>query len=279
MTRKSEKTWVFVHIPKTAGTTLARSISPTWFPDRRHVFSYAGFSAEEQVRRRQKLTERLNYEGIDFVGGHDVYGLLDHLPLKAQHFSFFRDPLERLVSLWFHHKHKPNPAPSWSWLIQHVGTFEFFAEAVNPMSEFLYSYMTQEENWAFDARLRERLPSDHIYSANQTIVRNLAMLTLPEHAPDIYEEMKQIALPRIDATIPLISERFEESVNYLAAIMGKRKTSYARQRPSLAAEGEREEALAVIEKARAKHTEASAFYQARIAHFEALLKAQPKSEA
>jgi len=272
-TVSDDRLWIFVHIPKTAGTTFNRTVARSWFRTNAHIFQYAGFGPEEQVRRRAKLKERAGNRDVSYVSGHDVYGLGDGLQHDTQYFSFFRDPVMRLVSLWFHHRYRDGGKairPDWQTLFDRYGNCADFVRDTNPLAEYVYSYLTQEENWAFDKRLREILPADDFFAQSQSLVRNLAMMTLPQEAPDLYEEMSSLAFSRIDQALPLISEKFDEGLEVLGAMMGKKPVAYQRQRQSPAAKAEREEVLELLPELRAYHPEAMAFYQKQVDRFEAL---------
>ncbi|MNS28030.1 Sulfotransferase family protein [compost metagenome] len=88
-----DKLLVSVHIPKTAGTSLAQALE-TWFGDR--------------LRRHYRNSAQLSSAADDAPGvcvhGHfqpDEPGRVrDHFPQADQFITVMRDPFQRMISLW-----------------------------------------------------------------------------------------------------------------------------------------------------------------------------------
>lgn len=258
------KIWVFCHVPKTAGTTFQREISKAWFPSGRHVFSHRHFSLEEQKRRRDKLALRSKGEGVSYVGGHYVYGLADGLGIPVQHFSFIRDPVSTLVSYWFHHLNKPG-GPSLEWVGNKYESCEQFVRGENPLDTYINAYLSVEELMSFDQRFRERFPG---CARNSISVINSS---IRKDAPDIYDEKTALAFARIDRAIPLISERFDDGLTVLSAVMNKPVISYQRQRET-GPSRERDIALEMLPDLQKCHPESMAFYDRQVSRFENLME-------
>lgn len=277
-----KKIWVFVHIPKTAGTTLQREFHPKWFPKGAHIFGFGGFvhddikmREKEQKRRREKFAGNTIRQEVKLISGHDVFGLANDFGIPVQHFSFFRHPVDRMVSYFFHHQLKAeqnNESSGWSEIIAQFKNCEGFIANTDPMLEHYYSYLTMEENFAFEKRLRKKLGAYHPLQASQTQFRKLAEMTLPNACPEIYEEMKEKSLPRIEAAIPLISERFDESLQCLAKLMDKPIYPYERQRVNKSHDENRLEILDKLPELRRLHPEACEFYNEQVSRFEKICK-------
>lgn len=103
---------IFIHIPKTAGTSF-RAAAETWFGKRRILFDY-GTHARKTSRVFRDLEEgRLEWpEVVECVGRSSF--VTGHFPVnryikdfeKACFCTFVRDPVQRMISQYFHHKHK-----------------------------------------------------------------------------------------------------------------------------------------------------------------------------
>lgn len=99
-------TLIFLHILKTAGTTLNIILENYYppertfatFPNRRHPEgSLEGF-------RALSAAEKAN---IDLLTGHMGFGLHRDLPRPAVYITILRDPVERVVSRYYHEKRDP----------------------------------------------------------------------------------------------------------------------------------------------------------------------------
>ena len=86
---------VFLHIPKTAGTsfvTLARTRYEHRYniPPGDHLRDLARLAIVSRVRR------------LDLVSGHTFYGVHRLIPGDVTYVTFLRDPVERVISMYFY---------------------------------------------------------------------------------------------------------------------------------------------------------------------------------
>lgn len=108
-TPKPEKTLIFVHIPKTAGSTLSSILERQYDPSKTWKFYPTYSSARESFNYFQKLpeSERIKFK---LVSGHIYYGLHDLLPQPSTYITMLRDPIDRLVSsYYFIRRHSTHP--------------------------------------------------------------------------------------------------------------------------------------------------------------------------
>ena len=87
---------IFLHIPKTAGTTFNGIL--------REVYG-SGFLRIPP--RKWRKTRRLP-KGVRVVTGHMPYGVHYQWGIKPAYITFLRDPVERIISLWWHAKKHTN---------------------------------------------------------------------------------------------------------------------------------------------------------------------------
>ncbi len=93
-------TIIFLHIPKTAGTTLNAILQKQYKPQQIY---YLGANAQESIRDYQQLA-RAEKEAIRLVSGHTALGFHDYVPGSSTYFTFLRDPIERVVSFYYYVK-------------------------------------------------------------------------------------------------------------------------------------------------------------------------------
>lgn len=190
-----DRTAIFLHIGKTAGTTL-NSVLDREFPSAAifTVDSHEDASARAQLTRlRAQELARLR-----LVRGHLMYGVHEVLPQRALYFSLLRDPCERLISAYGH--------------IRSVPSHRLHRQVVDgglSFEEFVTSGVTIEtDNWqlrclAGDADTRFGECDERMLDrAIENVRRDFAFLG--------------------------IAERFDESLIALSRMYGWRNISYVR---------------------------------------------------
>ena len=284
-----KKIWVFCHIQKTAGTTFQREISKVWFPSR--LILPIGKLAtpnrefgekkqleveliEEQKLRRVKVklfleesNKEVTNKGKFYLGGHRVYGLADELGIPVQHFSFIREPISRLVSNWFHHKDKGSSKRS-----DVHSDCEQFIRNSNPLAHYIQAYLTIEETTNFFLRYVERFP-EHPSTSYRKFTLESRKFT-----PDIYSEMQKLAFSRIDKAIPLITERFDDSLAILSGLMEKPLVPFEPQRVGKSSY-DRDLIQEMLPDLRKLHPESTDFYNRQITRFEYLMERRSTKDA
>ncbi len=87
---------IFLHIPKTAGTTLLNILDRQYPPE--IVYSF-GADAHASVAEFQALDEEKR-SAIRLLRGHMAYGLHDYLPGSPNYFTVLREPAARVISYY-----------------------------------------------------------------------------------------------------------------------------------------------------------------------------------
>ncbi len=101
------KALLFLHVHKTAGTTLHRIIEREYNPF--HIYTIEGGRVEWSIDHLKKLPERRR-AALQVVKGHMSFGLHEQLPQPSTYITFLRDPVERCISSYYYSKGNPfNP--------------------------------------------------------------------------------------------------------------------------------------------------------------------------
>ncbi len=88
---------VFLHIPKTAGTTLHRIIERQYAPE--EMYS-VGLVDGHSVAHLQQM-EEAQRAGIRMFRGHMGFGVHQYLPGPTTYFTVLRDPVDRVISYYY----------------------------------------------------------------------------------------------------------------------------------------------------------------------------------
>jgi hypothetical protein len=128
----------FVHIPKTAGTTLNSILAREYFPDETYEVMMRGMSLaipDSTILSRptisfskiHRLKSALNRpHSLRLIRGHFDLSLGKILPPDTQYFTLLRDPVERAISHYHHYRRQTtdpiHPLALQSTLTEWVGT-------------------------------------------------------------------------------------------------------------------------------------------------------------
>jgi hypothetical protein len=89
---------IFLHIPKTAGTTLNRIIE--WQYNPLSIYTMDPYGIRATVERFKKLSEERRRR-IRVVRGHLLYGIHEFLPQGATYITMLREPVARFLSSYY----------------------------------------------------------------------------------------------------------------------------------------------------------------------------------
>jgi hypothetical protein len=92
---------LFLHIHKTAGTTLNRIIEREYNPFL--VYTIEGKRIEWSIDHFKRLSEARR-AGLRVIKGHMSFGLHEFLPQPSTYITFLRDPIERCISSYSYSK-------------------------------------------------------------------------------------------------------------------------------------------------------------------------------
>ena len=104
MGRSDEPTIIFVHIPRTAGTTLNRILGRTYPQQRTYAFPTTDIEGSVVAFRSLPAEERRRFR---LLRGHITFGIHDAVPRPFTYITLLRDPVDRLVSTYSYILEKP----------------------------------------------------------------------------------------------------------------------------------------------------------------------------
>lgn len=98
------KALIFLHIPKTAGTTLNRIIE--WQYNPLSIFTLDPYRIRATAKRLKALSEQRRRR-LRMVRGHLYYGIHEFLPQGATYITMLREPVARILSSYFFIQRRP----------------------------------------------------------------------------------------------------------------------------------------------------------------------------
>ena len=99
----AERPLIFLHIPKTAGTSFLDVLKRVYPTD--GVYEIYG-EISDRIEKLQALPE-LERRKINCLSGHYKFGLHEDLPGSATYVTFLRDPVERVISHYYYVRRFP----------------------------------------------------------------------------------------------------------------------------------------------------------------------------
>lgn len=104
MRAMAERALLFLHLPKTAGTTLNRILE--WQYNPLSIFTIDPYRIRATAERLAQLSESRR-RSIRVIRGHFYYGLHDILPQGGTYITILRDPVARLFSSYYFVQRRP----------------------------------------------------------------------------------------------------------------------------------------------------------------------------
>jgi len=186
----------FLHIPKTAGSSLRQVVEANYAPEELEVIGvhWTNWLRFDEVKRR--IRDKPN---IRAVHGHFAFGLHEHIGGEAEYVTFLRKPRARVVSGYFHLRRHPK----------------------NTLRETV-QHMT----------LAEYLDSEMVIDVDNGMVRRLSGAADSVPFGEIGESHLQTAISNLKKHFVFAGtlERFDPSLYLLAERLSWRRRHYTKER-------------------------------------------------
>jgi len=190
MAMSESKTLIFVHIPKTAGSSLIAVLEKQYPVHRTYSTSYGGYYPDGRplddyhgsVKSFYALPpERLAQ--IDLLYGHMPYGLHEKLPRPAEYFTFLREPVSRLISNYFFEGRTPN-SPLYE--LVRSGAMDLEAYHAHIVDVGIDNIQTRMIAGIFDPAGGPPVTPDILRRAEENLTQCFALVGLQEAFEDSY---------------------------------------------------------------------------------------------
>jgi hypothetical protein len=200
---------LFLHVPKTAGSTLKNCIyhhyavpgyGADWFHDGIYYFPY-GFHKARRPDFTPEVRTMFARDDLRAVTGHFWFGAHEHVPQPCFYITLLRDPVDRVVSL-YHHVRKTED------------------EQVNEADEQFH------ERVAAGATLEEFVADLGCREADNDQTRRIAGVEPP--FGEVRDETLERAKANLRDRIAFVGtvERFDESLIALKRLLGWERVFY-----------------------------------------------------
>jgi hypothetical protein len=100
-----EGTVIFIHIPKTAGTTMNQIIERQYKPNA--IFTINSKRMKSSIDRLKRL-DRVSKSKIKLLRGHMSFGLHEFFFKPCTYITILRDPIDRIISHYYFVLNNPN---------------------------------------------------------------------------------------------------------------------------------------------------------------------------
>ncbi len=111
---ESRRKLVFLHIPKTAGTSFRRILEHN-YPGPKLVSLYCHFPFDDELTQRLRARARV----AEAFVGHIPFGVDQALGVSADYVTFLRHPIERAIS-YYRHNERHSDSPHYHQLKQGI---------------------------------------------------------------------------------------------------------------------------------------------------------------
>jgi Sulfotransferase family len=184
---------VFIHIPKTAGSTIRSIISRQYGTEGVLYFEPTSTHWPAGLSPQAFLDRECRSRNVNLITGHHQYGMHEYTRTKTRYFSMVRDPISR------------------------------------ELSNYYYAFSYPEHLYREQIKSGRLTPEDFLRIQAQEISNSQAYLLSGPYR--VGNSPRLTALHNVESEILAvgISERFDESLLYIAKTLGWRPPIYSKK--------------------------------------------------
>ena len=186
------KALIFLHIPKTAGTTLNRIIE--WQYNPLTIFTMDPYRIRATPERLKKLSEQRRRR-LQVVRGHLYYGVHEFLPQGATYITLLREPVARFFSSYYFIQRRPLHPMHRKVTTERIGVEDFIR--LTPHRQNLQCSLVAgiKNNGTCDERTLE--------NAKENLVKSFSVVGICER----FEESLMLIAKTFDWEVPFYENR------------------------------------------------------------------------
>lgn len=166
-------TAIFLHIPRTGGTTLDQIISRNY---RQHEIYATGNVGDDGVVAFSQMSPAQKAR-IKLIKGHMAYGLHESVPGPSAYFTFLRDPIERAIS-HFHFVRRMPEHPAHRFIVGENLDIESTLE--RHLDFMLFNAQVRMLSGAWHDPRPGQCTVDHLRLAQKRLQEDIAVIGLTE---------------------------------------------------------------------------------------------------
>ncbi|MCP4423323.1 MAG: sulfotransferase family 2 domain-containing protein [Chloroflexi bacterium] len=173
LNKRNPRSILFLHLPKTAGTTLNNIIARQYQPEEIH---YLGALTQKAIVQFKAMdaAERAKFR---LLTGHMGYGLHDQMAPPTAYFTILREPIERIISFYYFVQRNGAHYLHDFVLKDDVGLDDFVKSRISIMTD---NFQVRLISGVWDQRPYGECSREALEQAKQNLLTDFAVVGLTE---------------------------------------------------------------------------------------------------